>query len=116
MTVQVAKLAKVLRNHFDGIPLLMETASKYHEAKNAVQVVDAVVPAEYKIAAIVDDYNAPTTQDVGDDNPESAVANFCTAYNTGREREIKGLALLTPERLQGIISLITLLAPLFTKR
>lgn len=138
MSLSAAKVIKVLRNHYDSIPLLADAAVKYAAAKNAVEVVDAVVPAEYKIAAIIDDYNAPSTQGVGDDDLVAAAARFCEAYNSappafpadgtepvvppvefpvdGTEPVVRSQALLTPGTLQGIVSLITLLAPLLMKR
>lgn len=117
MSFNYLKAGIVLRNHFDVIPLLVETVEKYSAAKSAVQVVDAITPAEYKIAAIVDDYNGVAALNLGDDNLDALKARICAEYNSIPPAE--GVAttkkLLTADNLQRVITLISLLAPLLTK-
>ncbi len=120
MNLDLAKTVLVLRNHFDAIPLLMDTAAKFKDAKSAVQVVDAVVPAQYKIAAIVDDVRAVQVQAagkaVGEDNLETAIAVTCEAYNEhGNARGVHAKAFLTPGRLRTILDLISTFGPLLLK-
>lgn len=112
MSFDLVKTVVIIGNHMDSIPLLLDTAGKVKAAENAVQIVDATVPAQYDIARIVDDVRASSLA-FGDDNFDTHAAKVCEAFNGHPgSHPISGKRLLTIDNLRTIAELIAKFAPL----
>lgn len=116
MALDIIKTVIVIGGHLQDVPLFLEAATKARAAENCVGVVDAIVPAEYKGAAIVDEvYAAAFSTDYGDFDTEAA--KVCAAYNANPPAgEAKAQKLLTIENLRSVVELIGLIATLFPRK
>lgn len=114
MSLDLVKVVVVIGGHMDSIPLLMETVSKVSAAENAVQIVDAVVPAQYEIARIIDEVRASSLA-FGDDNFDTHAAKVCEKFNGPADtHSISGKRLLTIANLRTIVELIAKFGPLLS--
>lgn len=112
MALDLVKVVVAIGNHMDSIPLLLETVGKVKAAENAVQVVDATVPAQYEIANIIDEVRASVTP-FGDDNFDIHAAKVCEKFNGPVDtHSISGKRLLTIDNLRTIVELIAKFGPL----
>lgn len=105
MALDLVKTVVIIGNHLNSIPLLLETAGKVRAAENAVQIVDATVPAQYDIAGIIDEVRA-SPMAFGDDNFDTHAAKVCAAYNGPPAEGVSAQRLLTIENLRTIVELI----------
>lgn len=109
----VFKIVRVLVSHADSLPLFADTYEKYQAAKNAVQVVDAIVPAEYKVAQVCDQLMENKAVTFAVENLDQAKADLLAAANAGVvEGQVSAKKFFTPDRLEMAIKLVQLLAPL----
>lgn len=117
MALDLVKVVVVVGGHLNEIPLLLETVGKVKAAENAVGVVDAVVPAQYAVARIVDEVreSAFSSDYVAF---EVEAEKVCAAFNSlpASPGEATTKKLLTIDNLRSIAELILMFAPLLMKK
>lgn len=108
----------VLSGHADSFPLLANQYEAYDKAENARQVVDAIVPIEYKIADITDDLKSTGILSVNansDVDFELKANEFLAQVNAPSPDGATAKKLFTRDNLEHVIRLVGLLLPLIIK-